>query len=188
MIVATNLDHFTSLKVNESALIETIQNKWTNIKVPIFIYVDKKLKKAHGLHACRNIKDYVKLPKKVSSVLMSEVLNNKDNKNHFHRISLSYDFLKMARNGKCFAKEVSDWYIKESNNMFYTYLMFLLSHELQHADQTENGTKFKIDDYPQYKNFMFSDDHKEIDAEISSILSYEEMLKFYKEINGGTFD
>lgn len=186
MIIATNFNDYQELGINEEALIDSIQTNWPTIKVPIFIYVDKRLTSAHGLHACRCIKDYKIIPKKVREVLMDEVLNNEDNKNHFHKISLSYEYLQMAKENKI-GWQISDWFISDNEDIYQSYFSFVISHELQHANQIENGRQYKKGDWLEYKKFMYSDDLNEIDAELASILKYRNVLENYKKYNGGSF-
>jgi len=173
--IVSNIDQYPELKIDEQCLKECIRKHYSSIKSPIFFYIDKKLHLAHGLHRCVSPKDYLRLPSIVSENIMVDV---KKNKNHFHKISLSYYYIERAKNN---CKDCKGWLIPKGFNYYHSYLMFVISHELQHAHQAEKGIQYKMENWKQYAKDI--DDHTpvEYDAEIASIVKGSKLIRSYCE-------
>ena len=167
------------MKIDESQLKKSIRKHFGNIKAPIYIYVDPKLQTCHGLHACRNITHYKRLP---NTTLLKEA---RKNKNHFHKISLSYKHLSEAKSSSVKKTvELKEWTFPEwpqTHRFYHSYLMTLLSHELQHARQTEHGVQYKRHNWMEYDEKIVDKRDIEYDACMAEFKKAPKLLRSYCE-------
>tara|TARA_Y100000296_G_C5110184_1_gene224734 strand:+ start:414 stop:953 length:540 start_codon:yes stop_codon:yes gene_type:complete len=179
MKIETNFNQYPKLRIDEQKVKDCIRKHFGTIKAPIYLYIDPKLQTAYGLHACRNVKDYERLP--------SEVIkeNAKKNENHFHRISLSYERLCNAKsNAVKTTAECKGWKFPKwptGYRFFHSYLMTLLSHELQHARQTEYGVQYQRHNWLEYDNWIADKTPVEYDACVAEVKKSPKMLRSYCE-------
>mgnify|MGYP001253518984 CR=1 FL=1 len=59
--------------------------------------------------------------------------------------------------------------------------MFLISHELQHAYQTENGIQYKKKNWKQYADRIVDHTPIEYDAEVAAIVKGSKLIRSYCE-------
>ena len=179
MKIETNFYQYPELKVDESQLKKSIRKHFGNIKAPIYIYVDPKLKTCHGLHACRNITHYKRLP---NTTLLKEA---RKNKNHFHKISLSYKHLSEAKSSSAQKmNELREWTFPvcpKTHRFYHSYLMTLLSHELQHARQVECGIQYKRHNWMEYDERIVDKTDIEYDACMAEFKKAPKLLRSYCE-------
>lgn len=175
MKIVSNIEQYPELKIDEQHLKKCIRKHYSTINAPIFIYIDKRLHQAHGLHRCVSYKEYKRLPSVISENILSDI---KKNKNHFHKVSLSYNYMLRAKNKH---NDCKGWLIPKVFDYYYSYLMFLISHELQHARQTEKGIQYKIENWKQYENDLGEYTPIEFDAEIASIVKGSKLVRSYCE-------
>jgi len=178
MIVLTNLNKY-KLNVNESALKKSIQEQFKQVKAPVYIQFDSRLKSCYGLHRCKEIKYWQRIP----SIVRENMEEVKKNKDCFHSITISLDRFRSIRRT---SSEVKEWkmerYYYEEHKVKDVYLFHLLAHELQHAKQIENGNQFdKIKNKPYIKQL---DDHSlssddEFDAEVGAIIYGPRLVRSY---------
>jgi len=141
MKIITNLSEYPEFKINEDALKNAIVRRFSKIKKPLYIHVNKNLIQSHGLHRRDWITESIRYPACWPPHFVSEIKNNGD---LFHSISLSYEFLYNAfHNRRQSNKDIENWYIRkyfdfDPKDYPYMYLFFLLAHELQHAQQCDN--------------------------------------------------
>jgi len=191
MKIITNLSEYPEFKIEENALKSAVVRRFSKIKKPLYIHIDKNLIQNHGLYRRDWITELKRHPISWTSQFISEIKNNGD---LYHRINLSYDFLHNAfHNRKQSNKETSTWYIRkyfdfDSNDYPYMYLFFLLAHELQHAQQCDSIRGYIVDDskchiqykkrnWKEYEGVEHNHNVVEFDAEIASI---NKTLKLYE--------
>jgi len=92
MIVLTNLNKH-KLNVNEDALKKSIQEQFRQVKAPVYIQFDNRLKSCYGLHRCKEIAYWQRIP----TVIRENIEEVKSNKNCFHSITISLDRFKSIR-------------------------------------------------------------------------------------------
>jgi len=179
MKIQTNFSQYPELKIDEQQVKNCIRKHFGTIKAPIYVYVDPKLKTSHGLHACRDITDYERLP---DASLKEEA---KKNKNHFHKVSISYKHLSEAKSRsvkkitECEAWTFPQW--PRTHRFYHSYLMTLLTHELQHARQTERGVQYKRENWMGYDYRIEDKSPKEYDACMAEFKKSHKMLRSYCE-------
>ena len=179
MKIETNFYQYPELKIDESQLKKSIRKHFGNIRAPIYIYVDPKLQTCHGLHACRNITHYKRLPE------LSLKKEARKNKNHFHKISLSYKHLSEAKSRSVKkVVELREWTFPEwprTHRFYHSYLITLLSHELQHARQKEHGIQYKRHNRMEYDEKIFDKTDIEYDACVAEFKKAPKLLRSYCE-------
>ena len=175
MKIVSNISQYPELKIDEQHLHNCIRKYYSSVEAPIFFYIDKKLHLAHGLHRCVSYKEYKRLPSIVSKSILPEA---RKNKGHFHKVSLSYHYLERAKNN---CKDCREWLIPKEFDYYYSYLMFLISHELQHAHQSENGIQYRVENWKQYADDIEDHTPIEFDAEIASIIKGSKLIRSYCE-------
>ena len=179
MKIETNFSQYPKLKIDEQQVKNCIRKHFRTIKAPIYVYVDAKLKTSHGLHACRDITDYERLPE---ARLKKEAKNNK---NHFHKISISYKHLSEAKSKsvrkitECKAWTFPQW--PRTHRFYHSYLMTLLSHELQHARQVEYGVQYQRHNWMEYDEKIVDKSAIEYDACVAEFKKAPKMLRSYCE-------
>ena len=170
-----------SLDINEGALAEAIQKTFSVVRAPVYIQFDKRLKTCYGLHRCKNIKYWYRLPK----IITENIDAVKNNKDCFHSITISLDRYKAISQD---SSEIKEWKLEKYYDDDYkikdVYLMHLLAHELQHAKQVESGKQFdKIRDKSYVKHLdkhsLSTDD--EFDAEVGAIIYGPILVRSYKK-------
>ncbi len=177
MKIVTNISDYPELKLDEKLVVKCIKNHFRNVNAPIYIYIDPKLKNAYGLHACRSIKEYETLPKIVKDELVESA---KENKNHWHKINLSYQLLERALNKRRKSKdETSDWILCDEYDYYYAVVFYVLTHELQHAYQVERGNQYKKENWKQYEDEIGDFVDLEFDAEVGAIRKGPRLLRSY---------
>ncbi len=182
MKIVSNIEQYSELKIDEQHLKKCIRKHYSTINVPIFIYIDKKLHLAHGLHRCISYKSYDKLPSLIKDNILDDV---KKNKGHFHKISLSYHHLYQAKNRsvkastECRSWKIPNW--PRTHRFFHSYLLTLLSHELQHARQKEHGIQYKRHNWLEYDSWIIDQSPIEYDACIAEVIKSPKMLRSYCE-------
>tara|TARA_Y100001938_G_scaffold148263_1_gene231436 strand:- start:1539 stop:1802 length:264 start_codon:yes stop_codon:yes gene_type:complete len=77
--------------------------------------------------------------------------------------------------------DCEEWLIPKDFDYYYSYLMFLISHELQHAYQTEKGIQYKKENWMQYADSIYDHTPTEYDAEIASIVKGSKLIRSYCE-------
>ena len=177
MKIVTNFSQFPELKLDEQQIKNCIRKHFGTIKAPIYLYVDHNLKTAHGLHATRDINHYKRLP---ADGLKEEA---KKNKNHFHKISLSYQRLCKASKDPLGARvDCREWNsLPKGYRFFQAYFMTLLSHELQHARQVEYGIQYKRHNWLGYDKWIEDKVPTEYDACMAEFKKADKMLRSYCE-------
>jgi len=179
MKIFTNFSQFDELKIDEQQIKNCIRKHFGTIKAPIYLYIDGNLTLSYGLHACRNITHYKRLP---AAGLKEEA---KKNKNHFHKISLSYIHLSDAKNSSIEKTiECKDWPVAlwpRTHRFYHSYLMTLLTHELQHARQTEHGIQYKRENWMGYDYRIEDKSPQEYDARMAEFKKSHKMLRSYCE-------
>ena len=154
-----------------------IRKHFGTIKAPIYLYNDAKLITAHGLHGCRNITHYIRLPE---ATLKTEA---KKNKNHFHKISISHKHLSEAKSSSVKKIiECKEWPFPKwprSYRFYHSYLMTLLSHELQHARQVEHGIQYQQHNWKEYEDNIADKRPVEFDACVAEFKKAPKMLRSY---------
>ena len=178
MIVLTNLNKH-KLNVNENALKRSIQDQYRELKAPIYIQFDNRLKSCYGLHRCKQINYWQRIP----TVIRENIEEVKKNKNCFHSITISLDRYKNIRRT---SEEIKGWklerYYYDDDKVKDVYLFHLLAHELQHAKQVENVKQFdKIRNKPyisQLDDYSLSSDD-EFDAEVGAIIYGPRLVRSY---------
>ena len=177
--IETNFHHYPDLKLDEQQVKNCIRRHFGTIKAPIYLYIDSKLKTSCGLHACRNITHYKRLPE---ATLTKEA---RKNKNHFHKISLSYKHLSEAKSSSVKKiVEFSGWPFPKwprTHRFYHSYLMTLLTHELQHARQTEHGIQYKRENWMGYDERIDDKSPIEYDACMAEFKKAHKMLRSYCE-------
>ena len=182
MKIVSNIDQYPELKIDESCLKECIRKHYSSIKSPIFFYIDKKLHLAHGLHRCVSYKDYKRLPAVVNENILNDI---KKNKSYFHKISLSYKHLSEAKSSavkktvECKGWTFPEW--PRTHRFYHSYLMTLLSHELQHARQIEQGVQYKRENWMGYDERIEDKEPTEYDACMAEFKKAHKMLRSYCE-------
>ena len=179
MKIETNFHLYPEMKIDEQQVKNCIRKHFGSIQAPIYLYLDPKLKTDHGLHACRNITHYMRLPE---ASLKKEA---RKNKNHFHKISLSYHNLYEAKSSSVKKTvELKEWTFPEwprTHRFYHSYLMTLLSHELQHARQTEHGIQYKRQNWMEYDEKIVDKREVEYDACVAEFKKAPKMLRSYCE-------
>jgi hypothetical protein len=191
MKVVTNISQFPEFGIDEAALKKAIVKRFHKIKKPIYIHIDKNLVLSHGHHLRDWITDLVKYPTCWTPEFISEIKKHGD---LYHRVCLSYSFVYNAfyhrRQNRV---ETKEWGFKEYFDFdpidySYIYLFFLLSHELQHAQQCDYlrlknyqdkncHLQYKKHNWKKYANVAHNDNVLEFDAEVASI---EKTIKLYE--------
>ena len=183
MKITTNLSEYPELKIDEGLLKNAIIRRFSQIKKPIYIHIDKNLVVSHGHHRRDWITDLKRYPSSWTPQFISEIKKNGD---LYHRICLSYDFLYNAFHNKRQSNlDTNTWHLRkyfdfDSRDYPYIYLFFLLSHELQHAQQCDNlrmkyfknemcYIQYKKNNWQEYKDVEGAAVPLEFDAEIASI-------------------
>ena len=179
MKIETNFHLYPEMKIDEQQVKNCIRKHFGSIQAPIYLYLDPTLKTDHGLHACRNITHYMRLPE---ASLKKEA---RKNKNHFHKISLSYHHLSEAKSSSVKKTvELKEWTFPEwprTHRFYHSYLMTLLSHELQHARQTEHGIQYKRQNWMEYDEKIVDKREVEYDACVAEFKKAPKMLRSYCE-------
>ena len=177
MKIETNFHHYPELKIDEQQIKNCIRKHFGTIKAPIYLYIDAKLITAHGLHGCRNITHYIRLPE---ATLKTEA---KKNKNHFHKISISHKHLSEAKSSSVKKIiECKEWPFPKwprSYRYYHSYLMTLLSHELQHATQVEHGIQYQQHNWKEYEDNIADKRPVEFDACVAEFKKAPKMLRSY---------
>ena len=183
MKIITNISEYPEFKIDEGLLKNAIVKRFSQIKKPLYINIDKNLTLCHGHHRRDWITDLKRYPTSWTPEFISEIKKNGD---LYHRVCLSYDFLHDAfHNKRQSNRDTNHWYIRkyfdyDSKDYPYMYLFFLLSHELQHAQQCDNlrmknfknehcYIQYKKNNWKEYKDVENSGAVLEFDAEIASI-------------------
>ena len=192
MKITTNLSEFPEFKVDESLLKNAIIRRFSaKIKKPLYIHIDKNLVASHGHHRRDWITDLKRYPSSWSPQFISEIKKNGD---LYHRICLSYEFLHNAFHNRSESNlDTVTWHLREyfdfdTRDYPYIYLFFLLSHELQHAQQCDSlrmkyfknemcYIQYKKNNWKEYKEVENNGVALEFDAEIASI---NKTLKLYE--------
>jgi len=180
MKIETNFDQHPELKLDEQQIKDCIRKHFGTIKAPIYLYIDPKLITAHGLHASRNITHYMRLPE---ATLTKEA---KKNKNNFHKISLSHMHLSEAKSSAaakmqdCEGWTFPDW--PKTHRFYHSYLMTLLTHELQHARQAECGIQYKRHNWMEYDERISDKRDIEYDACMAEFKKAPKMLRSYCDV------
>ena len=179
MKIETNFSQYPELKIDEQQVKNCIRKHFGTIKAPIYVYVDPKLKTSHGLHACRDITDYERLP---DASLKKDA---KKNKNHFHKVSISHKHLSEAKSSSVKkTTELKEWTFPKwprTHRFFHSYLMTLLSHELQHARQVEHGIQYHRHNWMEYDERIGDKSPHEYDANVAELKKAPKMLGSYCE-------
>jgi len=183
MKIITNISEYPEFKIDEGALKNAIVKRFSQIKKPLYINIDKNLTLCHGHHRRDWITDLKRYPTSWTPQFISEIKKNGD---LYHRVCLSYDFLHNAfYNRRQSNLDTDTWYLRkyfdfDPRDYPYIYLFFLLSHELQHAQQCDNlrmkyykndhcYIQYKKNNWKEYKDVENSGTVLEFDAEIASI-------------------
>ena len=183
MKIITNISEYPEFKIDEGALKNAIVKRFSQIKKPLYINIDKNLTLCHGHHRRDWITDLKRYPTSWTPEFISEIKKNGD---LYHRVCLSYDFLHNAfYNRRQSNLDTDTWYLRkyfdfDPRDYPYIYLFFLLSHELQHAQQCDNlrmkyykndhcYIQYKKNNWKEYKDVENSGTVLEFDAEIASI-------------------
>ena len=180
MKIETNFDQYPEFKLDEQQIKDCIRKHFGTIKAPIYLYIDPKLITAHGLHASRNITHYMRLPE---ATLTKEA---RKNKNNFHKISLSHMHLSEAKSSAaaktrdCEGWTFPDW--PKTHRFYHSYLMTLLTHELQHARQTECGIQYKRQNWMEYDERISDKRDIEYDACMAEFKKAPKMLRSYCDV------
>ena len=178
MIVLTNLNKY-KLNINEDALISSIKGQYRQVKAPIYIQFDKRLNSCYGLHRCKEISYWQRLP----SIIRENIDEVKKNKNCFHHVTVSLARYKSIRKN---SKQIKDWNLDRYYDSQYrfkdVYLLHLLAHEIQHAKQVENGKQFDKIRNKRYISCL--DSHSlssadEFDAEVGAIIYGPRLVRSY---------
>ena len=179
MKIETNFHLYTDLKIDEQQIKNCIRKHFGTIKAPIYLYIDPKLQGSFGLHACRNITHYMRLPE---ATLKKEA---RKNKNHFHKISLSYKHLCEAKsNATRKTVELRAWSFPKwpkTHRFYHSYLLTLLTHELQHARQVEHGIQYKQHNWMEYDERIMDKKPVEYDACVAEFKKAPKMLRSFCE-------
>ena len=179
MKIETNFAQYPELKLDEQQLKNCIRKHFGTVKAPIYLYIDRKLQTSFGLHACRNINHYMRLPE---AALKKEA---KKNKNHFHKISLSYKHLSEAKSSAVKkTSECKSWPLPEwprTHRFYHSYLMTLLTHELQHARQVEHGIQYQRHNWMGYDKHIVDKTPIEYDACMAEFKKAHKKLRSYCE-------
>ena len=177
MKIETNFAQYPELKLDEQQLKNCIRKHFGTVKAPIYLYIDAKLITAHGLHGCRNITHYIRLPE---ATLKTEA---KKNKNHFHKISISHKHLSEAKSSSVKKiAECKEWPFPKwprYYRFYHSYLMTLLSHELQHARQVEHGIQYQQHNWKEYEDNIADKRPVEFDACVAEFKKAPKMLRSY---------
>lgn len=177
--IITNFAIFPELRLDEQQIKNCVRKHFGIINAPIYLYMDSKLMLSHGLHACRDITHYKRLP---SPELKEEA---KKHKNHFHKISLSYGHLSEAKNSSVKKTgELNSWSFPQwprTHRFYHSYFMTLLTHELQHARQAEQGIQYKRENWMGYDLRIEDKSPKEYDACMAEFKKSHKMLRSYCE-------
>ena len=191
MKIITNLSEYPEFKINEDALKNAIVRRFSKIKKPLYIHVNKNLIQSHGLHRRDWITELKRYPTSWPSQFISEIKNSG---NLYHRISLSYEYMHNAfHNKRQSNKDTETWHIRkyfdfDSNDYPYMYLFFLLAHELQQAQQCDSlrmrhfkndkcHVQYRKNNWKEYQDVESNNNVLEFDAEIASI---NKTLKLYE--------
>ena len=191
MKIITNLSEFPEFKIDEGVLKSAIIKCFSNIKKPLYIHINKKLKLCHGLHRRDWITESIRYPACWPPHFVSEIKNNGD---LYHSISLSYEYLYNAFHNKRQSNlDTETWHIRkyfdfDSKDYSYMYLFFLLAHELQHAQQCDSlrmkyfkydkcHVQYKKTNWKEYEDVEGNNNVWEFDAEVASI---NKTLKLYE--------
>ena len=179
MKIETNFHLYPDLKIDEQQIKNCIRKHFGTIKAPIYLYIDPKLQGSFGLHACRNITHYMRLPE---ATLKKEA---RKNKNHFHKISLSYKHLCEAKsNATRKTVELRAWSFPKwpkTHRFYHSYLLTLLTHELQHARQVEHGIQYKQHNWMEYDERIMDKKPVEYDACVAEFKKAPKMLRSFCE-------
>ena len=179
MKIETNFHLYPDLKIDEQQIKNCIRKHFGTIKAPIYLYIDPKLQASFGLHACRNITHYMRLPE---ATLKKEA---RKNKNHFHKISLSYKHLSEAKsNATRKTVELRAWSFPKwpkTHRFYHSYLLTLLTHELQHARQVEHGIQYKQHNWMKYDERIIDKKPVEYDACVAEFKKAPKMLRSFCE-------
>ena len=179
MKIITNLFEYPEFKIDEVLLKKAIIKRFSKIKKPLYINVDKNLIQNHGVYRRDWITELKRFPTSWTPQFISEI---KDNGDIYHRINLSYDFLHNAFHNR------SKYFDFDPKNYPYMYLFFLLAHELQHAQQCDSQhlksykdsksyVQYKKKNWKEYENVESNHNIFEFDAEVASI---KKTLKLYE--------
>ena len=195
MKIVTNISEYPEFKIDEGALKSAIVKRFSQIKKPLYISIDKNLTLCHGHHRRDWITDLKRYPTSWTPQFISEIKKNGD---LYHRVCLSYDFLHNAfHNRRQSNLDTDTWYLRQyfdfdSTDYPYIYLFFLLSHELQHAQQCDSlrmkyykndhcYIQYKKNNWKEYKDVDNNGVAIEFDAEIASINKTLRLYESYYE-------
>ena len=191
MKIITNLFEYPEFKIDEVLLKKAIIKRFSKIKKPLYINVDKNLIQNHGVYRRDWITELKRFPTSWTPQFISEI---KDNGDIYHRINLSYDFLHNAFHNRSQSNKDTDiWNIRkyfdfDPKDYPYMYLFFLLAHELQHAQQCDSlrmkyfkndkcHVQYRKNNWKEYQDVESNNNVLEFDAEIASI---NKTLKLYE--------
>ena len=191
MKIITNLPEFPEFKIDEGALKRAIVKCFSNIKKPLYIHINKNLIQSHGLHRRDWITELKRYPASWPPHFVSEIKNSS---NLYHRITLSYEYMHNAFHNKRQSNiDTKTWHIRKYIDFNpidypYIYLFFLLSHELQHAQQCDSlrmrhfendkcHIQYKKTNWKEYEDVEGNNNVWEFDAEVASI---NKTLKLYE--------
>jgi len=191
MKIVTNLSDYPEFKIDEDLLKKAIVKRFPKIKKPLYINVDKNIIQNHGLYRRDWITELKRFPACWPPHFVSEIKNNRD---IYHRINLSYDYLYNAFHNKRQSNlDTKTWCIRkyfdfDSKYYSYIYLFFLLAHELQHAQQCDSQhlkvykdskgyVQYKKENWKEYEDLESNHNIFEFDAEVASI---KKTLKLYE--------
>ena len=191
MNITTNLSEHPEFKIDEGLLKNAIIRRFSKIKKPLYIHIDKNLVISHGQHRRDWITELKRYPSSWTSQFISDIKNSRD---LYHRISLSYDYMHNAfYNRRQSNKDIENWYIRkyfdfDPKDYPYMYLFFLLAHELQHAQQCDSQrlksynlskcyVQYKKKNWKEYEDVESNHIIIEFDAEVASI---KKTLKLYE--------
>ena len=191
MKVVTNISQFPEFGIDEAALKKAIVKRFSKIKKPLYINIDKNLIRNYGVYRRDWITELKRFPTSWTRQFIFEI---KDNRDIYHRINLSYSFMHNAFHNRSKSnKDTATWHIRkyfdfDSQKYPYIYLFFLLAHELQHAQQYDSQhlksykdskgyIQYRKSNWREYEDVESNHNIFEFDAEVASI---KKTLKLYE--------
>ena len=127
MKIITNLFEYPEFKIDEVLLKKAIIKRFSKIKKPLYINIDKNLIRNYGVYRRDWITELKRFPTSWTPQFISEI---KDNGDIYHRINLSYDFLHNAFHNRSQSNKDTDiWNIRkyfdfDPKDYPYMYLFF----------------------------------------------------------------
>ena len=185
MKITTNISDYLDFdKIDEPFLKKLIKSKFSKIKKPVYINIDQKLIRAFGMYNSVYLYNFKRYSRFWTEDFVEEVEKHKGD---FHRVTLSYGFLYNAFHDKRISKvETKNWGISKHYSDLkkeypYAYLFHLLSHELQHAQQSESTIQYKMDNWPEYHYLKEQKCNSDIefDAEVAAIKKGPKMFRSF---------